>query len=472
MIHSTDRFNAVKAILLMLVVLSTTSAPDSPDRTPLQFLEPVAGQQVQSDEPLQVVFLSSGDWTAALYLDGRLAFSAPVTSGQEVSVSLANLPLGKQVLSLRTIQEGSSGTTFESSEVSITVVGAQGGSGGERRNFSAEEEIDQRWELPVCQDPLGAASEEEAGWWEHDWYCPAACRLRRITQPLMHHCLANKDVLFAGDSLVRHAFVSMAALALESSSYSPSDTHNVEGSGSEDGDGKGARSVSEAVHRAREGDLLTIDDSSLTPEEVEEVRTKCSRKLRYMNHLFCEGKIRTRFDFGSGSSISYYGMWRFHHRNGLFRELYRLAERGETPKLIVLGIGNHELNAARSIGTDNVCPEDCLCAPGFTEWFDTVRTILDGDLIYRHVPTIVMLPSAQNEDLKPADYAWQNNDLVLVFNARAKAVLGHSRSVRWLDTFQLTEGRMHDSVDSIHFGTSTNAMLVQVVLNHFCQPES
>eukprot|EP00961_Rhodomonas_salina_P241603 3263746-Rhodomonas_salina.1 len=43
----------------------------------------------------------------------------------------------------------------------------------------------------------------------------------------------------------------MAALALESSSYSPSDTHNVEGSGSEDGDGKGARSVSEAVHRAR-----------------------------------------------------------------------------------------------------------------------------------------------------------------------------------------------------------------------------
>eukprot|EP00961_Rhodomonas_salina_P304271 3941538-Rhodomonas_salina.16 len=33
----------------------------------------------------------------------------------------------------------------------------------------------------------------------------------------------------------------------------------------------------------------------------------------------------------------------------------------------------------------------------------------------------------------------QNNDLVLVFNARAKAVLGHSRSVRWLDTFQLTE---------------------------------
>ena len=30
----------------------------------------------------------------------------------------------------------------------------------------------------------------------------------------------------------------------------------------------------------------------------------------------------------------------------------------------------------------------------------------------------------QNEDLKPPDYAWQNNDLVQVFNSKATQILG------------------------------------------------
>ncbi|KAJ1487411.1 hypothetical protein T484DRAFT_2227002 [Baffinella frigidus] len=208
----------------------------------------------------------------------------------------------------------------------------------------------------------------------------------------------------------------------------------------------------------------------MSPEEVAEIRRKCSRKMRYMNHLFCEGKIRTRFHFGRNSSMSYFGMWRFHHRNGFIRELYRLAQAGEVPSLIVFGVGNHELTAARSSGTDEACPEECLCAAGFLEYFDTLKTILQGDHHFRHVPTVVLLPSAQNEDLKPPDYAWQNNDLVQVFNSKATQILDGGRgSVRFLDPLFVTKARKSDSVDSVHYGPTTNRLLVQAVLNHICR---
>ena len=34
-----------------------------------------------------------------------------------------------------------------------------------------------------------------------------------------------------------------------------------------------------------------------------------------------------------------------------------------------------------------VCPEECLCAPGFTDWFDTLKTVLEGDPVLRGICT-------------------------------------------------------------------------------------
>jgi hypothetical protein len=103
------------------------------------------------------------------------------------------------------------------------------------------------------------------------------------------------------------------------------------------------------------------------------VKAKCSRKTRYMNHLFCEGKIRSRFQLPNGTKLAYYGLWRFHHRNGFVRELYRRARAGDAPAAVVFGVGNHELAAVRAGGTDLACPEECLCSAGFTDFFDTIK---------------------------------------------------------------------------------------------------
>ena len=56
----------------------------------------------------------------------------------------------------------------------------------------------------------------------------------------------------------------------------------------------------------------------------------------------------------AGGEIDYYGMFRFHHRNNFLRELFGRINSGRAPSLMVLGIGNHELNAVRALATEEV----------------------------------------------------------------------------------------------------------------------
>ncbi|EKX40797.1 hypothetical protein GUITHDRAFT_142434 [Guillardia theta CCMP2712] len=407
-----------KALLPLLLLLAAARGQT------VSFLEPVNGSTFLEGSNVSVVFSASTACKTALYLDGDLVLSSDMQPGERSSVLLYPVSAGSKVLSLRTILPGSSGTTFESSEVMFLVIPDPSGGAKSTDKFVS----DDREGLTTCQDPIAAASREDGGRWKNDWYFPNDCKLSRYRKV--------DPVAVPGDSLVRHLFVSLASTCLEDD---------------------------------RDGDLLTLEDEAYSPEEIEEIRTKCSRKLRYMNHLFCEGKIKTSFNIGEGGRLLYYGMWRFIHRNLFLQEVYRMLDGPGAPSLIVLGVGNHELNAVRVAGTDAACPEECLCSAGFSSWFDTLRVIFEGDRYLRTIPIVFVLPSAQNEDLKPPDYAWQNNDLVLLFNERAKSIFSPSSNVRIFDTFWMTTMRMQDSVDSIHYGKATNAMLVQVLLNHACK---
>jgi hypothetical protein len=281
-------------------------------------------------------------------------------------------------------------------------------------------------------------------------FIPHRCNLVHYSAAAAQQCLANRTLLFAGDSMVRHIFVGAASIVV----------------------GEGAD-----LAAARDGDVLHIEDGVTATEEAD-IRHRCSRRMRYVNHIFCEGRIRNRFDLDGGGRLDYLGVWSFRHRNGLLKELYRRIDAGQPPAMLVLGVGSHELAAVRSAGTAGECPEECVCGSGsgLREWFDTLQAVLEGDSTLRGVPTVMVLPAAQNEALKPADYAWQTNDLVLLFNARAAAVLAAARSagrtggltMEVLDPFWMTVERGDDSVDSVHYGGGTNAMLAQVLFNHFC----
>ena len=392
--------------------------------------------------------------TAVLYLDGKLIFTKEVELGESVSVTLTNIDVDSNssiALYLRAILPGSAGSTFESSKLNISIVVAPD-HGFVNQPFLKESDGG----IPVsthdlCSDPLGEVSIENGGEWRGDWYFPHRCRLQRFSASGARQCLSNRTLLFAGDSMVRHIFVGAASIL-------------------EEGVDLGA---------TRAGDVLHIEEGT-SAAEAADIRQRCSRRMRYVNHIFCEGRIRTRFDLDGGGRLDYFGVWGFRHRNALLRELYRRIDASRPPALLVLGVGSHELASVRRAGTADECPEECVCGGGLRDWFDTLGAVLEGDALLRRVPAVMVLPAAQNEALKPPDYAWQTNDLVLLFNARAAAALeagsgggrGQGGRVRVFDPFWMTAGRGDDSVDSVHYGEGTNAMLAQILLNHFCPTAS
>jgi hypothetical protein len=398
-------------------------------------------------------------------MDEAIIFNAAIEKGQTLSVTLGNMDVEvntTKALHLRAILPGSAGSTFESSEINVTLLRSphQPSAAQADRSAAADPAAAGAPPLPPCSDPLSEASAEGGGAWRGDWFAPHRCALRRFGAAEVGACLANRTLLFAGDSMVRHLFVGAASLALD--------------------DGPAA-----GLGAARDGDVLHIEEGT-PPAVAADIRRRCSRRMRYVNHIFCEGRIRTRFDLPGGGRLDYFGVWGFRHRNGLLRELYHRAAAGRPPGLLVVGVGSHELGAARRLGTEEGCPDECACGPGFADWFDTLRAVLEGDAALRAVPAVMVLPAAQNEALKPPDYAWQTNDLVLLFNARAAAILdaaapggggagrarpGKGGRVGVLDPFWMTAARAGDSVDSVHYGAATNAMLAQVLFNHLC-PDS
>ena len=401
---------------------------------------------------LPVSFTAKRSCTAVLYLDGKLIFSKEVEKGESVSVMLNNLSADSnstKVLQLRAILPGSAGSTIESSEVKLNIV-LQSPTRPTEDNFPKSTADFARSPDNICDNPLKEVSGEDAGDWQDDWFVPRRCNLSHYNASEAQQCLANQTLLFAGDAMVRHIFVGAASVFIGETT---------------------------GLVAARDGDVLHIEPGT-TPEAEADIRHRCSRRMRYVNHIFCEGRIRTRFDLDGGGRLDYFGVWSFQHRNALLRELYRRMDEGRPPAMLVLGVGSHELAAVRWAGTADYCPEECVCASGLREWFSTLQTVLEGDATLRDVPAVMVLPAAQNEALKPADYAWQSNDLVLHFNARAAAVLAAGRptgraggrgGLAVLDPYWMTVGRGGDSVDSVHYGSATNVMLAQLLLNHFCR---
>jgi hypothetical protein len=416
-------------------------------------------------EGVPVSFTARHSCTAVLYMDDSIIFSAAIEMGQQLSVTLANMDVAAnttKVLQLRAILPGSAGSTFESSEINVTLLRSPSQVQVSTEQLSRSvftPEPTTGGASPFCVDPLREVSAEDGGAWRGDWFAPHRCALRHFGAAAVRECLTNRTLLFAGDSMVRHVFVGAASLVVEDPAAD--------------------------LGAAREGEVLHIDEGT-PPAVAADIRRRCSRRMRYVNHIFCEGRIRTRFDLAGGGRLEYFGVWGFRHRNGLLRELYRRVAAGQPPDLLVVGVGSHELAAVRRLGTEEGCPDECPCGLGFTEWFDTLRAVLEGDAVLRAVPAVMVLPAAQNEALKPPDYAWQTNDLVLLFNARAVAILdaaaaagdtrvpgpvragGAAGRVGVFDPFWMTAARASDSVDSVHYGASTNAMLAQVLFNHFC----
>eukprot|EP00960_Hanusia_phi_P012139 353811-Hanusia_phi.AAC.1 len=125
----------------------------------VSFIEPVNGSTFHDGQNVSVVFFASAACKTALYLDGDLILSAEMREGEQSSVFLHHVQRGTKVLSVRTIMPGSSGTTFESSEVIFTV--SPDPSGQERAWPNLV--TDEREGLMLCQDPIAAASRENGG---------------------------------------------------------------------------------------------------------------------------------------------------------------------------------------------------------------------------------------------------------------------------------------------------------------------